>query len=358
MCEIDEHFMRLALELARRGKGCVEPNPMVGAVIVRDGKILGQGWHEKFGEAHAEVNAIRDARKNNHDICGTTMYVTLEPCHHHGKTPPCTEAVIKNGITRVVVAMQDPDSQVSGRGLKKLRESGIEVITDICNDDACELLRGYIKLRTKIKPWVICKWAQTADGYLSLGPGEDQWISSPQSRQRVHELRAQCDGVLVGIGTVLSDDPLLTPRDVDVNINIKRYPARVVLDSQLRTPIKSKLIRSINDGCGAVIIATSQCGLTENSKKADALRKVGAEILVFPTTTAGIDLTAVLDELGQRKWTYLLAEPGPALLGSFIQAGLADELHVYVSPLQLNPKIDLPHFDISDVLREGRNVDV
>ena len=242
----------------------------------------------------------------------------------------------------------------SGRGLEKLRKSGIEVITDICNNDARELLGAYIKLRTKIKPWVICKWAQTADGYLALPPSQGEWISSPQSRQRVHELRAMCDGVLVGIGTVLSDDPLLTPRDVD--INIKKYPTRVVLDSQLRTPVESTLIRSIKDDPGAVIIATSQQGLTENSKKADALRNAGAEILVFPTTTAGIDLTAVLDELGQRQWTYLLAEPGPAVLGSFIQAGLADELHVYVSPLELNPQIDFPRFDISDVLREGRYV--
>jgi len=354
--EIDEHFMRIALKLARKGRGCVEPNPTVGAVIVRDGKVLGEGWHEKFGAPHAEINALAAARKNNHDPGGATMYVTLEPCSHHGKTTPCTEAVIKSGLTRVVVGMQDPDCQVSGRGLAQLRESGIEVITDVCNDEVYELLAAYIKLRTKSQPWVICKWAQTADGYLALPKGEDRWISSPESRQRVHELRALCDGVLVGVGTVLSDDPLLTPRGVDVNINIKRHPTRVVLDSQLRSLTKSKLIGSVNQA--PIIIATTQQGLTENPKKADALRATGAEILIFPTstTTAGIDLVAVLDELGQRQWTHLLVEAGPTLLGSFIHNGLADELHVYVSPLQLNPKIDLPHFDISDVLREGKYV--
>ena len=336
----------------------MEPNPMVGAVIVREGKVLGEGWHEQFGAPHAEINALNAAKKNNHDPRGATMYVTLEPCSHFGKTPPCTDAVIKSDIARVVVGMQDPDSKVSGRGLRQLRESGIEVTTDVCSDDARELLSGYIKLRTKARPWVICKWAQTADGYLALPGdifGKKRWISSPRSRQRVHELRAICDGVMVGVGTVLTDDPLLTPRVVD--IDIKRHPTRVVLDSSLRTPVKSKLVGSVKQA--RVIIVTTQRGITENPNKVDRLRKIGVEILVFPTPTSesGIDLPAVLDEFGQQQWMYLLVEAGASLLDSFIRNELADELHVYVSPLRLNPKIDLPRFDINDVLKTGKYVE-
>ena len=352
--EIDEHFMQVALKLARRGRGCVEPNPMVGAVIVREGKVLGEGWHEQFGAPHAEINALIAARKNNHDLRGATLYVTLEPCSHHGKTPPCTNTIIKSKIARVVVGMQDPDSKVSGRGLEQLRESGIEVVTDVCNDDARELLSAYIKLRTKRRPWVICKWAQTADGYLALPEDEDRWISSPESRKRVHELRALCDGVMVGVGTVLSDDPLLTPRNIDTDI--KRHPARVVLDSSLKTPVKSKLIGSVNQA--RIIIATTQQGLTENPEKADKLQETGAEILVFPPSASGIDLIAVLDELGQQQWTYLLVEAGPSLLESFIRDEFPDELHVYVSELLLDPQTDLPRFDINDVLRKGKYIQI
>ncbi|MCK5114329.1 MAG: bifunctional diaminohydroxyphosphoribosylaminopyrimidine deaminase/5-amino-6-(5-phosphoribosylamino)uracil reductase RibD [Phycisphaerae bacterium] len=350
MHEIDEHFMQIALRLARRGRGAVEPNPTVGAVIVRDGKILGEGWHEQFGGPHAEVNAIMAAGKNGHDTRGATMYVTLEPCSHFGKTPPCIQAVIKGQFARVIVAMQDPDEKVSGRGLAQLQEAGIEVATDVCNDDARELLAAYIKLRTKQRPWVICKWAQTSDGYLALPADQDRWISSPESRMKVHELRTLCDGLLVGVGTVLADDPLLTARNVD----IKRHPTRVVLDSSLKTPAKSKLIRSIGDA--PIIIATSQQGITENPKRTDALRKTGTEILELPCTADGIDLAALLDELGRRDWTHLLVEAGPRVLESFIQNQLADELHAYVAPIHTKPKANLPHFDINDVLHDGKYV--
>ena len=341
----DERFMALTLELARRGRGSVEPNPMVGAVIVRDGVEIARGWHKRFGGPHAEREALAAARDAGLDVRGATMYVTLEPCCHHGKTPPCTEAIIAAGIARVVAPMTDPDQNVAGRGVAALRGAGVEVSLGACEAEARKLLAAYIKGRTTGRPWVICKWAQTADGCIALPAGQGKWISSPPSRRRVHELRGLCDGVCVGVATVVADDPLLTNRSGD-----GKAPTRVVLDSRLSLPPDCQLIRTA--AAAPVLIATTPAA---PPAKADQLRRAGAEVLTLPADQAGVKLEALLQELGRRQWTYLLVEGGAKVLGSFIYAGLADELIVFICPGKLapaRPDADAPvpaRFDIADV---------
>ena len=330
--------MAAALDCASRGRAAVEPNPMVGAVIVREGIPIARGWHGRFGGPHAEIEAIRAARAAGADLRGATLYVTLEPCCHlNKKTPPCTETIIPAGFARVVVAMEDPDENVRGRGIAALRAAGISVDVGVCEQAARELLAAYVKLRTRHRPWVICKWAQTADGFLALPRGKGRWISSEQSRARVHELRGLCDGVLVGAGTVLADDPLLTNRS-----GKGRQPARVVLDSRLRTPLDSQLVRTAGDS--PVILATTPGGKASNTDKAQKLGKAGVEVLEIPASPAAdvagsaparVSLEALLEELGKRQWTYLLVEGGARVLESFISSGLADELIVFISPERL-----------------------
>jgi len=330
--------MLLALALASRGRGAVEPNPMVGAVIVRDGRLLGEGWHRRFGGPHAEREALAAAQAAGHDVAGATMYVTLEPCRHQGKTPPCTDAILEARIARVVVAMQDPDVKVSGGGTEALRAGGVDVTVGLCRAEASELMAPYVKLRTEGRPWVICKWAQTADGYLALPHEGRRWVSGEKSREHVHRLRGRCDGICVGIGTVLADDPQLTNRS-----GAGRQPVRLVLDSRLRLPPGSQLARTA--GSPPVIVAAAQ-----ESPKAEAMRQLGVEVLVLPAPDGWVDLGGLLDELGRREWTHLLVEGGPGVLGGFVDAGLADELLVYVSPVSAGPQAgELPQFDIAAV---------
>ena len=319
--------MRRALALARQGRGAVEPNPMVGAVIVRDGLVIGKGWHKAFGGPHAEVEAIASAHQAGLDTSGATMYLTLEPCCHQGKTPPCTEAVVAARAARVVVAMQDPEANVAGKGIAALRAAGIEVERGVCETEARELLAAYVKLRTTGRPWVICKWAQSLDGRIATAGGESKWISSEASRQRVHELRGLCDGVCVGVGTVKADDPLLTNRSGSPG-----QPARVVLDESLEIPLKCRLLAGPDDS--PVLVATRE---DADAAAAEALAGTGAEVLKLPAGAGGVDLTALLDELGRREWTYLLVEGGAAVHGSFITQHLADELLVFVAPWLIGP---------------------
>ena len=338
--------MTLALELAHRGRGQVEPNPMVGAVLARDGQELARGWHKRFGGPHAEIVALTAARRVGADMDDATMYVTLEPCCHHGKTPPCTDALIAAGVPRVVVAIEDPDPQVAGGGVAKLSEVGIDVTVGVCQAEARRLLAPYTKLRTQHRPWVICKWAQTTDGYLALPPEAGRWISGESSRAYVHNLRGECDGVLVGVGTVLADDPLLTNRG-----RRGAQPCRVVLDSHLQTPPESQLVRTADQS--PVLIATTA---DADSRKADDLVKAGAECIKLPSDGTGICLGALLDELGSRDWMHLLVEGGPKVLDSFICGGLADELMVFVPPgeqIAGAPLDDsLPRFDIAELSRK------
>ncbi len=328
MTNANEQFMRRALDLARQGLGAVEPNPMVGAVIVRDGRVLGEGWHQRFGGPHAEIEALASAASGGGStVRGATMYVTLEPCNHHGKTPPCTEAIIAVGIVRVVAAMEDPDELVAGRGLAKLRAAGIEVEAGLCEAEAHELLAPYIKLRTHKRPWVICKWAQTSDGRLALPAGAGRWISCEKSRQMVHDLRSYCDGICVGSGTVLADDPLLTNRT-----GRGKQPTRVVLDAQLRTPPGSRLIATASAET-PVLLATTAQALEVHAESAGMLARQGVEFLALPgAPRGGVNLGALLDDLGRRKWTRLLVEGGPTVLQRVISEHLADELWVFISP--------------------------
>ena len=342
MDEREEHeeFMAQALLAAEAGRGNVEPNPMVGAVLVRDGVELGRGWHVRFGGPHAEIEALRAAQAAGHDARGATMYVTLEPCCHRGKTPPCTDAIIQAGIAKVVVAMTDPDENVSGGGIATLRRAGIDVVTGVLEGCARRLGAAYCKLRMLSRPWVICKWAQTSDGYIAAN---ERWISCADSRRHVHRLRGRCDGILVGAGTVDMDDPLLTNRSGQ-----GAQPARVVLDSALRTPVDCRLVRTAGES--PVIIATTHQGAIAAGDHAAELRGAGVELLELPAGKRGVDLPALLDELGRREWTYLLVEGGAKVLASFIDARLADELLVYVSPQRLGADAaGLPRFDIEEL---------
>jgi len=317
--------MARALELARRGRGAVEPNPMVGAVIVREGQVIGEGWHRKFGGPHAEVEAIEAARRAGEDTAGGTMYVTLEPCCHQGKTPPCAEAIKAAGIARVVAAMADPDRNVAGGGLEALRAGGIEVTCGVCGETAGELLAAYVKLRTTGRPWVICKWAQWRDGPITAPPGESRWISGDQSRARVHRLRSLCDGICVGVGTAVADDPLLTNRSGSGD-----QPVRVVLDSRGRIPLDSQLLTTA--GQSPVIVAT---GPDAPDAAVEAIAATAAEVIKLPAGAGGVALPALLDELGRRRWTNLLIEGGAKVHHSFISQGLADELLVFVAPREI-----------------------
>ncbi len=348
--------MTAALELAYLGRGAVEPNPMVGAILVRGGEEIARGYHRRFGGPHAEIEALRVAEAAGRDTRGATMYVTLEPCCRHGKTPPCTEAIIASGLKRVVVAMEDPDKDVSGRGLAILRQAGVQVEVGVCEAQARKLLAAYRKLRAAGRPWVICKWAQTADGFLTLPPGSGRWISCPAGRAYVHELRGLCDGVLVGVGTVLADDPLLTSRSGGNSKGVSsrpetsagKQPARVVLDSKLRTPPESQLVRTTD--ISPVIVATTPGAISDHGDRAEKLRRAGAELLELPTSESGVELPSLLDELGRRQWTYLLVEGGATVLRAFVEARLADELLAFVSTRKApGGAAGLPRFDIADL---------
>jgi diaminohydroxyphosphoribosylaminopyrimidine deaminase/5-amino-6-(5-phosphoribosylamino)uracil reductase len=347
--------MARALELAVRGVGAVEPNPPVGAVIVApDGRQIAAGWHRRFGGPHAEADALADAAARGADVRGAAMYVTLEPCTAFGgkKTPPCADALIAAGLRRVVVAMPDPDANVSGRGIARLRDAGIDVAVGLCQAAAGQLLAPYVKLRTLRRPWVIAKWAQTADGFLALPPGAGRWISSEASRRRAHELRAICDAVAVGIGTVLADDPLLTNRS-----GVGRTPARVVLDTNLRIPAGCKLVATAATGGPAtgpagVIVATTAAAVEANREKAAELRSAGVELLELPSPEGAISLPALLDALGRRAWTRLLIEGGARLLAAVLEAELADEVWAFISPGRLGPAgKGLPRLDLKETLQ-------
>ena len=310
----DVKYMQRALELAAKGIGFVEPNPAVGCVIVKDEKKIGEGYHEKFGQAHAEVNAIA----NCNDPEGATMYVTLEPCSHVGKTGPCADAVIAAKIARVVIASKDPSDHVGGEGIKKLTQAGIEVVTGVCCDEAKALNPWFFKFAKTKTPWVILKWAQSEDGYLAYKDTakHGQWISNEASRKDVHALRRTVQGILVGINTVIKDNPQLTPRPSD-----GRPLLRIVLDNNLRTPLESKLL-----DCSEypTLIVTTQ----------KAIEHKDAEILTLKEN----DLTALLCELGKRKINRLLVEGGPTVITAFLEQNLADEAIVYIAPKTLGSK--------------------
>lgn len=312
----DYRWMARALELAERGLYTTTPNPRVGCVIVRDGQMVGEGWHIRAGEPHAEVHALAMAGEQAR---GATAYVTLEPCSHHGRTPPCAEALVNAGLSRVVVAMEDPNPLVAGKGLTRLRDSGIEVLSDIQEAEARELNIGFISRMTRGRPWLRLKAAATLDGKTALNNGVSQWITGDDARRDAHRWRARSCAVLTGIGTVRDDDPQLTVRAIPT----ERQPLRIVVDARLETPLSAKIL----DG-SPVLIA----GAVDDAERIAALKRRGADVLILPNTGGKVDLPALMTELGQRGINEVMAESGFKLNGSLLREGCVDELILYFAP--------------------------
>jgi diaminohydroxyphosphoribosylaminopyrimidine deaminase/5-amino-6-(5-phosphoribosylamino)uracil reductase len=315
-------MMRRALSLARRGQGRVEPNPMVGCVIVRRGRIIGEGYHRAFGGPHAEVNALSDCSSSPR---GSTVYVTLEPCSHFGKTPPCADALIAARVREVVIGCADPHVAVSGGGLAKLRQAGVGVRVGIEAERAQDLVAPFRVVSQQGRPYVTAKWAQSLDGKTATRTGDSQWISCATSRKWVHRLRARVDAVMVGSETVLRDDPMLTARDV----RIRRSAARIVWDRRLRMPTNCALARTA--GTTRTIVLTSEA--KAKSRKARALSGMGVDIVPCPLRGDHLDPRRGLRKLGKEGMTNVLLEGGATILASFFEAKLIDEAHVFVSPI-------------------------
>ena len=324
--DTDHLHLARAIELAERGRGHVSPNPVVGAVIGRQGEVIGEGFHRAIGEPHAEVEAIRAAE--GRDLEGATLYVSLEPCCHHGKTPPCTEAICDVGISRVVVGADDPSAHASGRGLGILRDEGIEVV----------LARGELATRARLqnqpfrkhartgRPWVVFKSAMTLDGKVATGSGDSKWISGEPSRELVHRWRSECDGVAVGIGTALADDPELTARLPGV----ERQPRRIVFDSLARLPHDSKLLRDARRFPLTVVVSRAA-----PRTATDALQTHGAEVIVATGENEPARVRSALAQLGAAELTSILLEGGSRLAGAFLDAEEVDEMRLFLAPIVL-----------------------
>jgi len=312
----DAFYMAQAVSLAKKGRYTTDPNPRVGCVLVRDDAVIGQGWHVKAGQGHAEVEAL----KNLPDAKGATAYVTLEPCSHQGRTPPCCDALIKAGVSRVVAAMQDPNPKVSGSGLEKLKEAGIEVVCGVLQEDALALNQGFIKRMTNNRPFVRSKLAMSLDGRTAMASGESKWITSNEARADVHRLRAESSAILTGINTVLSDNPALNARiDEDV-----LQPVRVVLDTHLNMPVTAQMAKLP----GRSLILTC----AQDQQKQGALQQAGFEVYQLPDKNGRLDLHAVMDFLGQQQINELLVEAGSVLNGALLAEDLVDEYVIYMAP--------------------------
>lgn len=311
-------WMRYALLLAERGRGFVEPNPLVGAVVLdAKGQLTGQGWHERYGAAHAEVNALTEAGER---AVGGTLIVTLEPCCHYGKTPPCTHAILRSGVKRVFAAMADPFPQVSGGGLAQLRDAGISVSVGVCEELARQQNAPYLKRIATGRPWVHVKWAMTLDGKIATRTGQSRWISCEESRRKVHELRGRMDAILVGRGTVEKDDPLLTARPAG-----PRVATRVVISASGQLPKNAELRTTARDA--PVIVYTSDEGAGRLADWSSA----GVEIVTLPAERGLLCIDDILDNLGDRGMTNVLVEGGAGLLGAMLDSQAADEAHVFIA---------------------------
>lgn len=316
MMKTDLEFMAQALRLAERGRFTTDPNPRVGCILVKNGRIIGDGFHENAGQAHAEVNALKNASE---DVRGSTAYVTLEPCSHHGKTPPCCDALINAGITRLVVAMTDPNPLVAGRGLARCMAAGIDVVSNVLRADAEKLNRGFISRMTKNRPFIRSKIAMSLDGKTALTNGESRWITSPQARADVHHFRAESSAILTGIGTVIADNPSLNAR-VDFPL---MQPIRVVLDSTLQIPLDAQIAK-VN---GRVLILT--CSTSQ--QKHAILEQAGFEIVVLPDINKRLDLHAVMAFLAKQEINNVFVEAGATLNGALLEAELVDEWLIYMA---------------------------
>jgi len=304
--------MKLALALAEKGLGSVEPNPAVGCVIVKNGKIIGQGWHKKFGAPHAEINALKSCKTSP---AGAMMFVTVEPCCHYGKTPPCTNAIIKAGIKQVIAATKDPTKKVNGKGFKILKKAGIKISTGICKKEAEKLNAPFFKFAKTKKPWVIIKWAQSKDGFLAR-TDKKRWITNSKSRKDVQTIRKRVQAILVGVNTILEDNPLLTIRP-----DTGRQPLRVVLDSQLKIPLDCNLIKTAKKTPVCIFTAIN------NAK----IKQKGVEIVKVGKYKGKINLKSVLSELGKRNIQQILVEGGEKVETSFLKQKLADKIIIYIS---------------------------
>lgn len=331
MIEARDHaYMSRALELARRGLYTTDPNPRVGCVLVSDGEVVGEGWHEFAGGPHAEVHALRQAGRR---AAGATAYVTMEPCRHHGRTPPCTDALIIAGVGRVVAAMPDPDPRTAGEGFVRLREAGIAIDSGLLEAEAVALNPGFVSRHRRHRPFVRCKLGMTLDGRTATATGESRWITAAAARRDVQRLRARSSAIMTGIGTVLQDDPALTVRadelfagDDAAGIDRSRLhvPLRVIVDSRLRLPVSARLLAQ----AGPVMIATAGSG-----ERTDLCGREGVEIRRFAANgNARVDLAALLAFLAERQVNELLLEAGPTLCGAMLAAGLIDELVIYMAP--------------------------
>jgi len=346
MSNSEEKYMRYAIELAAMGEGNVEPNPMVGCVLVRDDQIIGHGYHQQFGGPHAEVNALNsvdsfsdpsDENSQQPSAAGATAFVTLEPCSHVGKTGPCCDALIKAEVSKVVVACRDPNPQVAGQGIKRLEAAGIEVVVGLLESKARDVMAPYLKRFEQGKPWVIAKWAMTLDGKIATSTGDSKWISNSDSRQLVHDLRGRVDVIMVGIGTAMADDPMLNARpekgaDVssdasprESNLPARSAALRVVVDSTARIDLESNLVRTAKDI--PLLIAT---GPDAPKDKLQQLTQCGCEVFSHPSENRAERLDALLSHLSQQQLTNILVEGGGQLLGSLHDLNQIDEVHCFI----------------------------
>ena len=328
----DARWMARALQLAANGLYTTGVNPRVGCVLVKDGECIGEGWHERAGEGHAEVMALRDAERRGNRPQGATAYVTLEPCAHHGKTPPCVEALIQAGVSRVVAAMEDPNPLVAGKGFALLQAAGIDVAAPLMATEAEALNVGFVTRMRTGKPWVRLKMAGSLDGRSALANGQSQWITGPEARIDGHRFRARAQVIITGVGTLIEDDPRLTVRDVSGPIGQNdgqplplTPPLRVVLDSHLRTPTTAKILQ------GGCMVATA----SNDPVKTQALQAAGAEVVCLPDANGRVDITDLLAHLGRRGVNEVHVEAGSRLSGVFIKAGVVDELLLYMAPCLL-----------------------
>lgn len=319
--ESDNHYMQTALALAAKALGRTSPNPLVGAVIVKDGRIIGRGYHQKAGTPHAEIHALREAGSA---AAGATLYVTLEPCVHYGRTPPCTDAIIKAGIKQVIIATRDFNPLVTGRGIETLKQAGIAITVGVLEQEAHRLNEVFNKYITTGRPFSVLKCAMSLDGKIATHTGDSQWITGLAARQFGHQLRNRYDAIMVGVGTVLADDPLLTTRLPDGS---GRNPVRIILDSLARIPLESKVIT--NCSAPTIVAVTTQAP----AEKIAALQAAGVSVVVNRAKNDRVDLGSLMEKLGQRQITSVLIEGGASVAAAAVEENLVDKVHFFVAPI-------------------------
>ena len=343
--------MQQALELAQKGRYSTRPNPAVGCVLVKDNQVVGTGWHQRAGEPHAERHALAQAQHHAH---GATAYVTLEPCSHFGRTAPCADGLIEGGVKRVYIAMLDPNPLVSGQGVQRLEQAGIEVITGLFGEEAEALNRGFVRRMEQGMPYVVLKMASSLDGRIAMANGESQWITGSESRLEVHKLRAASGAIITGIGTVLADDPSLTVRlpekillelNLDVNNPSEFQPLRVVLDPFLKMPLTAKMLSGIGD----TLIITSRVTLKTQPERVAKFRRQNIEVVAVPCQANRLELRSILQYLAkEQQVNTVMVESGATVAGSFVEKGLVDELHSFIAPCLLGNKAK-PMFNLPTI---------